>query len=42
MMADPPALHEMGLRGRERVEADYTIEREAKALSDYLMSLRTA
>ena len=42
MMADPPALHEMGLRGRERVEADYTIEREAKALSNYLMSLRTA
>ncbi|MBT8037053.1 MAG: glycosyltransferase family 4 protein [Verrucomicrobiae bacterium] len=39
MMADPDQLVEMGRHGRERVEQHYTLEREAKALCDFLSSL---
>ncbi len=42
LMSDVPTLHAMGARGRERVEADYTIEREAQALYNYLISLTTS
>ncbi|MEK6194214.1 MAG: glycosyltransferase family 4 protein, partial [Deltaproteobacteria bacterium] len=37
MMADPAQLVTMGQQGRTHVEEHYTIEREAKALCDFLM-----
>ncbi len=39
MMADHEKLAEMGRHGRERVEQHYTLEREAKALCQFLSSL---
>jgi mannosyltransferase len=35
MMANPDELAAMGARGREKVERDFTVEREARALVDY-------
>ena len=40
MLTDLPALHEMGTQGRARVEADYTIEREASQLCKFLRQLQ--
>ncbi len=40
LMSSPPEkLIEMGRAGRQRVEEHYTIEREAKAICDFLQSL---
>jgi len=40
LMSSPPEkLIEMGQAGRQRVEEHYTIEREAKAICDFLQSL---
>ena len=40
MMSDIAFLERMGKNGRKRVEADYSLEREARSLSDYLLSLQ--
>ena len=40
MLTDLPALHKMGIQGRARVEADYTIEREASQLCQFLRQLQ--
>ena len=39
MISHPEKLIEMGKQGRKRVEEHYTIEREANALTSFLMSL---
>ena len=39
MMADPDQLLEMGKHGRKRVAERYTLEREAKALCEFLSAL---
>lgn len=39
LIKHPAQLKEMGKRGREHVENHYTIEREAKAICDFLMSV---
>jgi mannosyltransferase len=39
MMSEPAKLLEMGQHGREHVEQNYTLEREAAALSGFLASL---
>ena len=39
MMSDVSLLETMGSNGRERIEKNYTLEREAKALCDFLKSL---
>ena len=40
MLSDIPTLHEMGMNGRKRVEETYNLEREARSLCDYLLSLQ--
>jgi len=39
MMSDPTQLVEMGTHGRERVQQHYSLEREARDLTDFLRSL---
>lgn len=39
MMSNPARLTDMGKHGRQRVQQHYTLEREAKALCDFLSSL---
>lgn len=41
MMADLDLLENMGRHGRKRVEQNYTLDREAKALCGYLASLQS-
>lgn len=40
MLSQPHQLDAMGLAGRERVEAFYTVEREARQLCDFFRSLQ--
>ena len=40
MLSDVPALHKMGMNGRKHVEEKYNLEREARSLCDYLLSLQ--
>ena len=39
MMSDPAQLVEMGTHGRERVQQHYSLEREARDLTEFLRSL---
>lgn len=41
LMSKPEQLQELGRQGRKRVEAHYTIEREARQLTEFLMQQST-
>lgn len=40
LMSDPTQLDSMGKEGRQRIEEEFTVQREAKALCDYFKTLK--